>query len=889
MTISITDVVLRDAHQSLFATRLRLDDMLPIAAALDDVGYGSLECWGGATFDACIRFLGEDPWLRLRELKKAMPKTPLQMLLRGQNLLGYRHYADDVVERFVERAVKNGMDVFRVFDAMNDPRNMKAALQAVRSHGAHAQGTLSYTTSPAHTLQTWLDLTEQLLETGVDSIAIKDMSGILTPMAAFELVSEIKKRFEVRLHLHCHATTGMAEMALLKAIEAGVDGVDTAISSMSATYGHPATEALVATLAGTEHDTGLDILKLENIAAYFREVRKKYHAFEGQLKGYDSRILVAQVPGGMLTNLESQLKQQNAADKLDQVLAEIPRVREDLGFIPLVTPTSQIVGTQAVLNVLTGERYKTIAKETAGILKGEYGHTPVPVNAALQARVLEGGAPVTCRPADLLRPELAELEADVRRQAQEKGITLAGNAIDDVLTVALFPQIGLKFLENRHNPAAFEPVPQAEAAQPAAAPAKAAASGIYTVEVEGKAFVVKVSDGGDISQLTTAVPAASSAPVQAAAPAGAGTPVTAPLAGNIWKVIAAKLNCTPDVHAIKEALALALPSVQSQMENLAVDMGYTPGVLALFYKVAIGSGVAPLVIFMGVGAMTDFGPLLANPRTLLLGAAAQFGIFATVLGALTLNYFGLIAFTLPQAAAIGIIGGADGPTAIYLSGKLAPELLGAIAVAAYSYMALVPLIQPPIMKALTTETERKIRMVQLRTVSKREKILFPVVLLLLVALLLPDAAPLLGMFCFGNLMRESGVVERLSDTVQNGLINIVTIFLGLSVGAKLVADKFLQPQTLGILLLGVVAFGIGTAAGVLMAKLLNLCSKNKINPLIGSAGVSAVPMAARVSNKVGLESDPQNFLLMHAMGPNVAGVIGSAIAAGVMLKYVLAM
>ncbi|ELN8035739.1 sodium ion-translocating decarboxylase subunit beta [Salmonella enterica] len=325
-------------------------------------------------------------------------------------------------------------------------------------------------------------------------------------------------------------------------------------------------------------------------------------------------------------------------------------------------------------------------------------------------------------------------------------------------------------------------------------------------------------------------------------------------------VIAAKLNCAPDVHAIKEALALALPSVQNQMENLAVDMGYTPGVLALFYKVAIGSGVAPLVIFMGVGAMTDFGPLLANPRTLLLGAAA-----------------------------IGIIGGADGPTAIYLSGKLAPELLGAIAVAAYSYMALVPLIQPPIMKALTSETERKIRMVQLRTVSKREKILFPVVLLMLVALLLPDAAPLLGMFCFGNLMRESGVVERLSDTVQNGLINIVTIFLGLSVGAKLVADKFLQPQTLGILLLGVIAFGIGTAAGVLMAKLLNLCSKNKINPLIGSAGVSAVPMAARVSNKVGLESDPQNFLLMHAMGPNVAGVIGSAIAAGVMLKYVLAM
>ncbi|MGJ4242493.1 sodium ion-translocating decarboxylase subunit beta [Klebsiella pneumoniae] len=383
-------------------------------------------------------------------------------------------------------------------------------------------------------------------------------------------------------------------------------------------------------------------------------------------------------------------------------------------------------------------------------------------------------------------------------------------------------------------------------------------------------------------------------------------------------VIAAKLHCAPDVHAIKEALALALPSVQGQMESLAVDMGYSAGVLAIFYKVAIGSGIAPLVIFMGVGAMTDFGPLLANPRTLLLGAAAQFGIFVvgamtdfgpllanprtlllgaaaqfgifvTVLGALTLNYFGIISFTLPQAAAIGIIGGADGPTAIYLSGKLAPELLGAIAVAAYSYMALVPLIQPPIMKALTTDKERKIRMVQLRTVSKREKILFPAVLLLLVALLLPDAAPLLGMFCFGNLMRESGVVERLSDTVQNALINIVTIFLGLSVGAKLVADKFLQPQTLGILVLGVIAFCVGTAAGVLMAKLMNVFSRHKINPLIGSAGVSAVPMAARVSNKVGLEADGQNFLLMHAMGPNVAGVIGSAIAAGVMLKYVLAM
>lgn len=557
MTVAITDVVLRDAHQSLFATRLRLDDMLPIAAALDNVGYWSLECWGGATFDACIRFLGEDPWVRLRELKKALPKTPLQMLLRGQNLLGYRHYADDVVERFVERAVKNGMDVFRVFDAMNDPRNMKASLEAVRSHGAHAQGTLSYTTSPAHNLQTWLDLTEQLLEIGVDSVAIKDMSGILTPGAAYELVSEIKKRYDVRLHLHCHATTGMAEMALLKAIDAGVDGVDTAISSMSATYGHPATEALVATLADTPHDTGFSLPQIEKIAAYFRDVRKKYHSFEGQLKGYDSRILVAQVPGGMLTNLESQLKQQNAADKLDAVLAEIPRVREDLGFIPLVTPTSQIVGTQAVLNVLTGERYKSIAKETAGILKGEYGRTPAPVNAALQAKVLEGGQAITCRPADLLKPELATLEADIKRQAQEKGITLADNVIDDVLTVALFPQPGLKFLENRGNPAAFEPRPELAVAKPVApvsAPKPAASSGIYTVEVDGKAWVVKVSDGGDITPV-----AASSAPApQAPAPAGTGTPVAAPLAGNIWKVIASEGQqvAEGDVLLILEAMKM---------------------------------------------------------------------------------------------------------------------------------------------------------------------------------------------------------------------------------------------------------------------------------------------------------------------------------------------
>lgn len=592
--IKMTELVLRDAHQSLFATRLRLDDMLPIAHELDDIGYWSLEAWGGATFDSCIRFLGEDPWVRLRELKKACPKTPLQMLLRGQNLLGYRHYADDVVERFVERCVANGMDVFRVFDALNDPRNMKAALQAVRKFGGHAQGTLSYTTSPVHTMQTWLDTTEQLLEIGIDSLVIKDMSGILNPMAAADLVREIKKRFDVELHLHCHSTTGMAEMALLKAVEAGVDGIDTAISSMSGTYGHPATESMVATLQGTEYDTGLYIPRLEKIAAYFRNVRKKYAKFEGQLRGVDSRILVAQVPGGMLTNLENQLKQQNASDKLDLVLEEIPRVRKDLGYIPLVTPTSQIVGTQSVINVLTGERYKTIAKETAGILKGEYGKTPAPVDSALQARVLEGAAPVTGRPADHIAPEMAKIEAEVAEQAKAKGVKLADNAVDDALIVALFPQIAWKFLENRNNPAAFEPAPTGNESAVENKPVSKAAptasgSAVYTVELEGKAFVVKVSEGGDISHVATTAPQA--APQATPAPVTGGTPVTAPMAGNIWKVVATEGQTVAagDVLFILEAMKM-------ETEVKAAQAGTVRGIcVKAGDAVAVGDTVMTLV------------------------------------------------------------------------------------------------------------------------------------------------------------------------------------------------------------------------------------------------------------------------------------------------------
>jgi oxaloacetate decarboxylase alpha subunit len=533
--LGITDVVLRDAHQSLFATRLRLDDMLPIAAQLDEVGFWSLESWGGATFDACIRYLGEDPWERIRELKKAMPKTPQQMLFRGQNILGYRHYADDVVQKFVERAAHNGIDVFRVFDAMNDMRNLEVALKAVKQVGRHAQGTISYTLSPVHNIDTWVEQGKRIEDMGADSIAIKDMAGLLRPYDGFELVTRLKATCDIPIHMQCHATTGLSTATILKCVEAGIDNVDTSISSMSMTYGHSPTESVVAILQGTERDTGLDIDQLESIAAYFREVRKKYAKFEGSLRGVDARILVAQVPGGMLTNMESQLKEQGAADKMDEVLAEIPRVREDLGFIPLVTPTSQIVGTQSVINVLTGERYKSITKETAGVLKGEYGITPAPVNAELQQRVLEGAEPITCRPADLLTPELDVLTGELLSLAQEKSIALTGGEgeIDDVLTYALFPQIGLKFLENRGNPDAFEPAPGSEpepTPMPAAAAPAAGVAQVYTVKVNGQSYVVEVAEGGDVSAIAPVSPAAASA-----APA-AGIPLPAPLAGNIFKV-----------------------------------------------------------------------------------------------------------------------------------------------------------------------------------------------------------------------------------------------------------------------------------------------------------------------------------------------------------------
>ncbi|WP_404376905.1 sodium-extruding oxaloacetate decarboxylase subunit alpha [Vreelandella aquamarina] len=573
--LGITDVVLRDAHQSLFATRLRLDDMLPIAEKLDKVGYWSLETWGGATFDACIRYLGEDPWERIRALKEAMPNTPQAMLLRGQNLLGYRHYADDVVDKFVERAKTNGVDVFRVFDAMNDPRNLERAIKAVRQVGGHAQGTISYTVSPVHTLDSWVDLAKTIAAMGADSLAIKDMAGLLTPYTAYDLVSRLKKELSIPVHLHCHATTGLSTSTILKAVEAGIDNVDTAISSMSMTYGHSPTESVVAMLKDTDRDTGLDLELLEDIAGYFREVRKKYAAFEGSLRGIDSRILVAQVPGGMLTNMESQLKEQGAGDKLDDVLSEIPRVREDLGFIPLVTPTSQIVGTQAVMNVMMGERYKSISKEVQALLKGEYGSAPAPFNAELQKRVLEGGEPITCRPADNLSPEMDKLAAELKEKASADNIRLADGEreIDDVLTYALFPQIGLKFLKNRDNKDAFEPAPQApqaaapakpEAASTASAPAAAGGPETYTVKLNGKAYVVEVAEGGEIG----AIQEQPAAQPQEAASAPSGVSIDAPLAGNIFKV-----NVRPGDQVAEGDVVIILEAMKMETEVRASSAG----------------------------------------------------------------------------------------------------------------------------------------------------------------------------------------------------------------------------------------------------------------------------------------------------------------------------
>ena len=570
--VEITELVLRDAHQSLFATRMRIDDMLPIADKLDKVGYWSMESWGGATFDSCIRYLGEDPWDRIREIKAVMPNTPQQMLLRGQNLLGYRHYSDDVVRKFVDRCAENGVSVFRIFDAMNDMRNLKTAVDQTVKLGQHAQGTISYTVSPVHTTQMWVDMAKEIEDMGATSLCIKDMAGLLQPYVAYDLVKELKQAIDIPIQLHAHATTGLSTACIVKAVEAGIDRVDTAIGSMSMTYGHSATNSVVSILENGPRKTGLDLRQLEEIDAYFRPIRAKYAQFEGSLKGVDSRILLAQVPGGMLTNMENQLREQNAADKMDEVLAEIPRVRKDLGYLPLVTPTSQIVGTQSVLNVLTGERYKTVTKESAGVLKGEYGATPAPVDAALQARVLEGEEPITCRPADNIAPEMSILEQEFDEIVAEKNIRVADNKIDDLMTYALFPQVGVSFLENRDNPDFFEPVPQA----PSNDPVESDQEGVYTVSFKGNSYTVEVSAGGDVTSMqpasaTSAAPAstAPTAPEAApAAPAGEAEAVGAPLSGNIWKVMVA-----PNQQVNEGDVLVVLEAMKMETEIKAAKAG----------------------------------------------------------------------------------------------------------------------------------------------------------------------------------------------------------------------------------------------------------------------------------------------------------------------------
>lgn len=486
--ITVTDTILRDAHQSLLATRMRTEDMLPICDKLDRVGYWSLEVWGGATFDACIRFLKEDPWERLRQLKAALPNTRLQMLLRGQNLLGYRHYSDDVVKAFVAKAAVNGIDVFRIFDAMNDVRNLRVSIEAVKAAGKHAQGTLSYTVSPVHTVEAYVKQAKAMQAMGVDSVAIKDMAGLLTPYAAFDLVKALKAEVDLPVFVHSHDTAGLGAMCQLKAIEAGADHIDTAISSFAWGTSHPGTESMVAALKGSEYDTGLDLELLQEIGLYFYAVRKKYHQFESEFTAVDTRVQVNQVPGGMMSNLANQLKEQGALHRINEVFEEIPRVREDLGFPPLVTPTSQIVGTQAVFNVLAGERYKTITNEVKLYLQGRYGLAPGEINEQLRKQAIGSEEVIDVRPADLIKPEMAKLRGEIGALAKSE---------EDVLTYAMFPDIGRKFLEEREagslTPEVLLPIPEAGGV------AAAGGGGVpteFVVDVHGESYRVDITGVG---------------------------------------------------------------------------------------------------------------------------------------------------------------------------------------------------------------------------------------------------------------------------------------------------------------------------------------------------------------------------------------------------------
>jgi len=488
--LAITELALRDGHQSLLATRMRLDDMLPICEKLDAIGYWSIEAWGGATFDTCLRYLKEGPWVRLRELNKALPNTPIQMLLRGQNLLGYRHYADDVVKKFVDMAAANGVDVFRVFDAMNDLRNLRTAVNQVKANGKHAEGTICYTTSPVHTLEYLVDLGKGLEDMGCDTLAIKDMAGLLTPTATRELILALKKEVAIPLHLHSHATAGVAEMVQWEAVHAGCDIIDTAISPLAGGTSHPPTEAMVAAFAGTEYDTGLNLVALQEIAAYFKEVRKKYARFESDSTGVDTRVFVNQIPGGMISNLANQLRDQGELDKMDAVLDEIPRVRKDFGYPPLVTPTSQIVGTQAVLNVISGKKYKVITNETRDYLKGLYGRALGEINEEVRKLAIGDEEPVDIRPADLLKPEMDALTREIGDKAK---------SVEDVLSYALFPTIALEFFEERAA-GVFKPesldTPVKESGAPEFINAPSLAPTEFNITIHGEQYHIKIEGSG---------------------------------------------------------------------------------------------------------------------------------------------------------------------------------------------------------------------------------------------------------------------------------------------------------------------------------------------------------------------------------------------------------
>lgn len=488
--VEITETVLRDAHQSLLATRMRTEDMLPICEKLDKAGYWSLEVWGGATFDACIRFLKEDPWERLRQLRKALPNTRLQMLLRGQNLLGYRHYSDDVVKAFVQASADNGIDVFRIFDALNDTRNLRVAIESVKAAGKHAQGTISYTVSPVHSIKQFVTMANEMEAMGCDSIVIKDMAGLLTPTATADLVSALTSAISVPLHLHSHATAGLADMCQLKAVENGCFHLDTAISSMAGGTSHPATESIVAAFRGTEHDSGLDLALIQEIGFYFHDIRKKYHQFESEYTGVDTRVQLNQVPGGMISNLANQLREQGELSLMNKVLDEIPKVREDMGYPPLVTPTSQIVGTQAVLNVMTGQRYSNITNEVKFYLQGRYGKAPGEVNSIVRQQAIGNEEVITVRPADELEPEMENL--------REEAGTLAKNQ-EDLLIYAMFPEVGGEYLRQRAagelKPEPLEP-PRHEEQVIEAKPTE------FNITMHGETYNIKVTGSGHKDQET---------------------------------------------------------------------------------------------------------------------------------------------------------------------------------------------------------------------------------------------------------------------------------------------------------------------------------------------------------------------------------------------------